>query len=239
MPAEGHVQLLAPIGCDVLRRLVPLMLVPLGALYCQTYELFFQPARGSVLESLFWAGVTLGPWVVAAMLFEFLAARGESNAQRVRRAAMLGIGAYLLSAFAALALGGDNYRAFYSRLPLLVAALFLALLYRVPSRQKAEAGVAANDDVPPIAPREITFASAAGNYVELHAQGRSAIWRQTMHNAERILSSAGFVRVHRSYLVPRRGIETVTRGRSRAIEVELRDGRRVPVSNRYAANLRD
>ncbi len=95
---------------------------------------------------------------------------------------------------------------------------------------------AANDNVPPVAPADIVFARAAGNYIELHAGGRTFVWRQTMHNAERILGP-GFVRVHRSYLVPWRSIETVTRGRKGPIEVALHNGACLPVSSRYAMNL--
>ncbi|HMI20833.1 MAG TPA: LytTR family DNA-binding domain-containing protein [Sphingomonas sp.] len=240
MPAGPMRAFLAwPFGRALPRKLAPLLLVPLGALYCQAYELFFDAARGSAWGSFVWAAATLGSWVVAAMLFERLARPGDTRARLMRRAILLGVPAYAVSATAALALGADNDHAFFSRVPLLAVALLAATLYRAPEAGDAGPGAAAQDDRPPIAPTEIAFASAAGNYVELHAHGRSTIWRQTMHNAERILASAGFVRVHRSYLVPRRGIETVMRGRTRPIEVALYDGRRLPVSNRYAANLRD
>jgi len=228
----------APIAAP-LRTFVPLLLVPLGALYCQVHEVLFEPLRGSALDSLSWAFTTLVSWVAAAIAFELMARPGDTRARLLQRAALLGLPAYLVSACAALALGGGTESAFFSRAPLFAVAMLTAALYRPPASATPGAPAASIDDAPPIAPTEIAFASAAGNYVELHAEGRSAIWRQTMHNAERILAASGFVRVHRSYLVPRRGIAAVKRGRTRPLEVSLLGGRRVPVSNRYAANLRD
>lgn len=59
-----------------------------------------------------------------------------------------------------------------------------------------------------------------------------------MQNAERILRPAGFVRVHRSYLVPLRLMKDIDRDRKGPVALAPRDGPRLPVSNRYAANLR-
>lgn len=220
------------------RMLAPAGLIPLGALYCLVHELFFQNDRSTIAESMLWALATLTPWVIAAIAFEHSARAGESRARLVWRAAALGVLAYLLSAQAALALGSGLERAFYSRLPLLAVATLAAILYPIPSSGEAPSHAAANGNTPPIPPADIVFACAAGNYIELHSDGRTAVWRQTMNNAERILRPAGFVRVHRSYLVPWRAIAEVRRGRKGPVEVALQDGRRLPVSGRYAANLR-
>jgi DNA-binding LytR/AlgR family response regulator len=85
-----------------------------------------------------------------------------------------------------------------------------------------------------------SFASSGfpAHGLELHAGERTVIWRQTMQNAERILRPAGFVRVHRSYLVPLRSIEDIDRDPKGPVALALRDGPRLPVSNRYAANLK-
>lgn len=218
------------------RTLAPFALIPLGALYCQIHEIFFAETRSSIGESLVWAIATLMPWVIAVLIFEARVTAGERRPLVVRRALLLGLLAYGASAGAALLLGSGGERAFFSRLPLLAAATLYAILYPIPMPAEARSDAVANDTVPPVAPAEIVFARAAGNYIELHARGRTFIWRQTMHNAERILGP-GFVRVHRSYLVPWRSIETVTRGRKGPVEVALNTGACLPVSNRYAANL--
>lgn len=215
---------------------VPLLLIPLGALYCQLFELSFGKGPWDPAGSVIWAAVTLSPWVIAAMAFERRVRAGDTRRRVLARAAVLAGVAYVGSGLAAWAIGTDNFYAFYSRIPLIGAALLAAALYPVPERSD----VAAPDDqaAPPVMPAEIAFASAAGNYVELHYGGRSTVWRQTMRNAERILAPAGFVRIHRSFLVPRHGIEAVRNGRKGPVAVALRDGRRLPVSHSYAANLR-
>jgi hypothetical protein len=218
------------------RTLAPFALIPLGTLYCQIHELFFGEIRSAVVESLGWASATLSPWVIAALIFESRVAAGEQRPVVVRRALLLGVSAYAGSCGAAFLLGATGEQAMFSRLPLLATALLCAILYPIPAPAEARSDGAAGDTVPPVAPTEIVFARAAGNYIELHAGGRTLVWRQTMQNAERILGP-GFVRVHRSYLVPWRSIDTVTRGRKGPIEVALHNGACLPVSNRYAANL--
>jgi hypothetical protein len=220
------------------RRVLPVMLIPLGALYCQLFDVAFGKGSWDPTGSLAWAAATLTPWVAAALLFEHAAQPADTRPRLLRRAIVLAGTAYLVSGLAALAIGGDNFHAFYSRIPLAAAALLAAALYSVPASVRDAVPISDDGGRPPVTPTEIAFASAAGNYVELHFGGRSTVWRQTMQNAERILAPAGFVRIHRSFLVPVRGIETVARGRKGPVAVALRDGRRLPVSHSYAANLR-
>jgi|SRR3990170_376345 len=227
---------IADVGM-ALRPLAPLILVPLGAIYCQVHELFFGETRSSAAESLAWAAATLLPWVIAAWLFERRAMQKEQRSRLLRLALALGASAYGASAVAALILGSGLEQAFYSRLPLLGVALLGAALYPLPGAVQGPEPTGDQND-PPVAAGEVLFASAAGNYIELHAGGRTVIWRQTMHNAERLLRPAGFVRVHRSYLVPRHSIDRVTLGRKGPVELVLRNGSKLPVSGRYAANLR-
>ncbi|WP_129793692.1 LytTR family DNA-binding domain-containing protein [Sphingosinicella sp. CPCC 101087] len=222
-----------------LRTLAPFLLVPLGTVYCQLYEIFIAHDRSSVWASFVWAAATLVPWSLAVILFDRSVSAEHSRRQLLLRAALLAILAYLASGAAALLLSGTYERAFFTRLPAVAVALLAAGLYPRPPRPAKPIAAADGESVIPIPPKEIDLASAAGNYIELHANGRSTVWRQTMHNAERILGPAGFIRVHRSYLVPRRSIEAVRRGRKGPVEVALRNGRKVPVSRCYAANLRD
>ena len=231
-----------PHGQRLPRLLIPFLLIPLGAIYCQIHEALFHDVRSSIWASLVWATVTLLPWVAAALAFDHMASAGERRWRLLRRALLLGLAAWVASSSAALLFGSGVEQAFYIRLPMLAAGLFGALLYPVsPDFQSRAAdrtvGIASGEASPPVAPTEILYASAAGNYIELHAGGRTILWRQTMQNAERLLGREGFVRVHRSYLVPWRSIERVARGRKGPVAVALSNGRRLPVSNRYAANL--
>lgn len=220
-------------------RLVPFLLLPLGMIYCRVHEILFGETRSTLVEAFFWALATLVPWVVAALAFQASVAPGEHRAALMRRAFLLAASAWVASAIAALLLGAGAEHAFYSRLPLLAVALLAAALYPIPAAAIYCGGnSASHESGAPVAPGEILYASAAGNYVELHAGERTVIWRQTMQNAERILRPAGFVRVHRSYLVPLRSIEDIDRGRKGPVALALRDGPRLPVSNRYAANLK-
>jgi hypothetical protein len=222
---------------SVWRRMLPVMLIPLGVLYCQLFELCFGKGVWDPAGDLVWAVATLSPWAAAAILFEHAARPGDTRPRLMVRAVLLCGAAYLASGLAALAFGGDTIHAFYSRVPLAASGLLAALLYPVVPPAPS-AVVPAEGGDPPIRPAEIAFASAAGNYVELHFGGRSTVWRQTMQNAERILAPEGFVRIHRSFLVPRHGIIAVRNGRKGPVAVALHDGRRLPVSHSYAGNLR-
>jgi len=232
------------VDCDriaprpIWRRMLPFALIPLGALYCQLYDICFGAGHWDPTASLDWAAATLSPWAVAAILFELAIRPADTRQRLVLRAVLLCGLAYLVSGVAAWGLGADNFHAFYSRIPLAAVGLLAALLYPSQPGRQPETQAPADPAALPVPPNEIVFASAAGNYVELHYGGRSTVWRQTMRNAERILAPAGFVRIHRSFLVPVRAIETVEGGRKGPVAVALRDGRALPVSHSYAANLR-
>jgi len=228
-----------PAAPGLLRQLAPLALFPAGAAYCLLSEVAFTDERSGLAGSVIWALATLSPWVVGAMLFERVARRGRRRSRLLLLALALAGVAYAASGAVALGLGSDAERAFYSRLPLLGAALLGALLYPLPLPAQMASGLTPAADNPPVAPADILFASAAGNYVELYTEQRTVVWRQTMGNAERVLRKAGFVRVHRSYLVPWRNIDVLVRDRKGVVEVALLNGRRLPVSSRYANNLAD
>lgn len=222
-----------------LRPLFPLLLYPAAALYCVLYDLTLGPGVPGFAEILTWAALTQTPWVAAAIWFEQSVGPGDTRRQLLMRSLVLGVSAYLLSGIAALLLGGGMERAFFTRLPLLATALALAALYPLkplPAKtpQPADHGM----ENMPVMPQQVFYASGAGNYVELHTPHGTAIWRQTMRDAELALRPSGFVRVHRSYLVARHAIRHVAQSRKGPVEVALTCGKRLPVSSRYAANLR-
>jgi len=222
-----------------LRPLLPLLLYPAAALYCVIYDVMFGPGPPGFVEILTWVALTQAPWVVAAIWFEQSVKAGDTRRQLLIRAMVLGIAAYLLSGFAALLPGAGMERAFFTRLPLLATAMALAALYPLkPLLAKASDSAETGAGEIPVMPQHVLYASGAGNYVELHTPHGTAIWRQTMRDAERALRPSGFVRVHRSYLVARHAIRHVAQSRKGPVEVALTCGKRLPVSNRYAANLR-
>jgi len=222
-----------------LRPLFPLLLYPAAALCCVLYDLTLGPGVPGFMEIITWAALTQTPWVAAAIWFEQSVGPGDTRRHLLFRALALAIAAYLLSGIAALIPGAGMERAFFTRLPLVATAIALAALYPLkplPAKtsQPAEGGI---EDIP-VMPQQVFYASGAGNYVELHTLHGTAIWRQTMRDAEAALRPSGFVRVHRSYLVARHAIRHVGQSRKGPVEISLVCGKRLPVSSRYAANLR-
>jgi two-component system LytT family response regulator len=85
---------------------------------------------------------------------------------------------------------------------------------------------------------DILWIESAGNYVELHLEGRVVLHRITLNRLEALLDPAAFLRVHRSAIVRRSQIarlETVGDGSYR---LTLRCGAAVAVSERYLGALK-
>jgi two-component system LytT family response regulator len=85
---------------------------------------------------------------------------------------------------------------------------------------------------------DILWVESAGNYVELHLEGRTVLHRITLNRLEALLAPGDFLRVHRSAIVRRSQItrlETVGDGSYR---LTLRCGATVAVSERYLTTLK-
>lgn len=82
-------------------------------------------------------------------------------------------------------------------------------------------------------PAEILWAEAAGNYVELHVAGRSWLQRQTLAALESDLGDQDFVRIHRSRLVNRRHVRSISGNGSGDFTVTLSDGRQIAGGRRW------
>ncbi|WP_448663847.1 LytTR family DNA-binding domain-containing protein [Sphingomonas sp. CJ20] len=78
----------------------------------------------------------------------------------------------------------------------------------------------------------IEHVSAAGNYVELHADGRTLTHRATLSGVEKELGKT-FVRIHRSRLVQRAAIRSIETDRSGDFLVKLDSGLSLSGSRRY------
>lgn len=80
---------------------------------------------------------------------------------------------------------------------------------------------------------DIEWMESAGNYVNLHSEGRIYPLRGTLtHTVER-LQSVGFSRIHRSYAVKHEAIDNISYGHSGDGEVTLKSGQRLTLSRRY------
>jgi two-component system LytT family response regulator len=84
---------------------------------------------------------------------------------------------------------------------------------------------------------ETEWIGAAGDYVELHAGGRTYLLREALNALERQLDSAKFMRIHRSRIVR---VECITELKSidnREFLVKLSDGSQHRSSRSYADRL--
>jgi len=70
----------------------------------------------------------------------------------------------------------------------------------------------------------------------VHAGGRRYLVRRPLDDLEQSLSPAQFVRVHRSYIVPRDAVIAVRHAGGNVV-VELRNGATIPVSRRRRGEL--
>jgi hypothetical protein len=82
----------------------------------------------------------------------------------------------------------------------------------------------------------IEHIAAAGNYVEVHAEGRTLLHRATLASIEDELG-ATFVRVHRSRLINRKAIRRFDIDRSGDFSVQLASGTVLGGSRRYRERL--
>lgn len=84
---------------------------------------------------------------------------------------------------------------------------------------------------------EVEWIGAAGNYVELHVNGRSFLLRETMNSVEHRLDPTSFLRIHRSTLVQSKSIVELRSIENREYLVKLADGSEHRSSRTYADRL--
>jgi DNA-binding LytR/AlgR family response regulator len=84
---------------------------------------------------------------------------------------------------------------------------------------------------------EVGYVEAQGDYVRLHTAGKSFLVRTPMSTVEDRWRPAGFIRIHRSYLVSSKRIEELKNDAGR-LTVRVA-GVVLPVSRRHAKQLRD
>lgn len=89
-----------------------------------------------------------------------------------------------------------------------------------------------------LAPCDVEWAQAAGNYVELNSRFGMLLHRQTLAALADELEPHGFTRIHRSRIVRSGAIAAVETKPSGDFEVTLASGTVVGGSRRYRSNLR-
>jgi two-component system LytT family response regulator len=86
---------------------------------------------------------------------------------------------------------------------------------------------------------DVTWVEADGAYVVVHAAGRQHVLRESMAQILDRLGATMFVRIHRSAGINLAHVRAVRRGKTKALEVELSDGVRLPISRRNARDVVD
>jgi hypothetical protein len=192
----------------------------LVASYCVAYtKLAGRPE--TFVDGLAWAAANICPWLIAI------------EAGKRARGRLPVIGTLAAALIASVALGyllgvSDDALGFEAvrRAPALLGSAIVVTLLR--------SGLGHSKDAIelPLLPRQIDWIRAAGNYVELRADGRTIMHRISIGATEQVLAGHGFVRIHRSTLVRRDRI-----ARIRPQDVILHDGTHLRVGNRYRASL--
>jgi two-component system LytT family response regulator len=81
-----------------------------------------------------------------------------------------------------------------------------------------------------LAPQDVEWIEAAGNYVRLNAGGTSHLLRETMSGVEGKLPRDGFLRIHRSAIVNLEAVRELQPGAHGDFVVVLQSGKRLPLS---------
>lgn len=84
---------------------------------------------------------------------------------------------------------------------------------------------------------DVEWIASAGDYVQLHAGGRSYLLRETMASLEQGLNPAKFLRIHRSRIVQTACILELPSIENREFSVRLSDGSEHRFSHTYADRL--
>lgn len=84
---------------------------------------------------------------------------------------------------------------------------------------------------------EVRFIQGAGDYARLHLAGRTFLVSIPLRDLERMLDPACFIRVHRSYLVSRAAVRSISTSNHHEYSLVLDTGQTVPLSRSYKGAL--
>jgi hypothetical protein len=193
------------------------------ALYCLSYAAFAGRAE-SPLEAIAWAVTNVLPWLAAFEIAKHFP-RPAGKSAVLAAALIVSLAMQWLLADGADSLGFELVR----RLPGLCAT---GALMFVGSLKRPDRGTVNDVGELPLAPAQLDWIAAAGNYVELHGCGRILLFRASLAAVEQRLRGHGFVRIHRSTIVRRERIARV-----RPADVVLSDGTSLRTGKRFRASL--
>jgi hypothetical protein len=241
---------ISPTEASVLsKRMSPPILSTVGAtllfassIYCLMYNsLSGQPEAFS--ESFSWALANAVPWVLA---FEICKRLRNSDAESAGWRWPLAATILLLTTFLSIVIqqwllpekelsSRILAFAFVRRIPP-AALVCLLLLAAWAFRGRACAQVAvpapkAASELPLFA-QQIDWITAAGNYVEIRSGQRLTLRRTTMADAEALLRSQNFLRIHRSLLINVNRVRHYSRGKL-TDEVTMEDGTLFKIGGAY------
>ena len=84
---------------------------------------------------------------------------------------------------------------------------------------------------------DIDWIDSAGNYVEIHANGKAHLLRETMNRLESQLEPSKFLRIHRSKIVNLDKVKSIQTDVGRDCIVVMQNGTQLPMSRRYREKL--
>jgi two-component system LytT family response regulator len=113
----------------------------------------------------------------------------------------------------------------------------LQMLDRASERYTTRFAVQTAHRIQIVSAEDVEWIGAAGDYVELHAGGRSYLLRETMASLEQRLDPARFLRIHRSRIVQADRILELRSLENREFIVRLSDGSAHRSSRTYADRL--
>jgi two-component system, LytTR family, response regulator len=113
----------------------------------------------------------------------------------------------------------------------------LEMLDRTADRYASRFTVQTGSRIQIVSADDVEWIGAAGDYVDLHVNGRSFLLRETMASLEQRLDPAKFLRIHRSRIVHSRGILELRYIEKREFIVKLADGSEHRSSRTYADRL--
>ena len=90
-----------------------------------------------------------------------------------------------------------------------------------------------------LAPEEIEWIEAAGNYVRLNALGQSHLLRDTLSGVESKLPRDRFLRIHRSAIVNLEAVRELVPSPHGDFVVVLKSGKRLPLSRGFRDRLEE
>ncbi|ALS98249.1 LytR/AlgR family response regulator transcription factor [Lacimicrobium alkaliphilum] len=230
--------------------------------YCLIYKqvLFATSLSWAIAwETLIWACREWAVWLVLTPAVFLLWRDRQQTARSLRRQWLWCAGLLAIALLARIGLDlisstGDEVISLVILFPrYLAASLVVMLVWRLylrpqvaaPTDSTAPANTSCPDSIMVskgngqtlLAIDKIQWLGACGNYVEVHTFESSYLLRATMQQLQDRLPAERFLRIHRSYMVNRQAIYSITGRPSGSGDVTLKNGRTLALSKSYRKAL--